>query len=308
MDDNRAAPTMGATEWTLMLVLSVLWGGSFFFYKVLVAQVPPFTVVLGRVGLAAVMLNLLLIIRRDPVPRDLALWGRFIILGLLNNVVPFTLFAFGETRISSGLASILNATTPLFGVVVAHLFTADERLSWGKAAGVAFGLAGVAVLVGPDALRHAGSGDLLGEAACLGAALTYAFASLYGRRFRGLPPLKVATGQVTGSTLVLIPLSAAFDAPWTLPMPDATVWLAFAGIALFSTAFAYVLYFRILATAGATNLLFVTFLLPVSAIGLGVAFLGEAVSARTLAGMALIGLGLVAFDGRLAKRLRKGGY
>jgi drug/metabolite transporter (DMT)-like permease len=298
MNDRQTAPAMGATEWVLLLILSVLWGGSFFFFKVLVAELPPFTVVLGRVAFAALALNLLLFARRDSMPRDPRLWAAFVIMGLLNNLIPFTLIVFGETRISSGLASILNATTPIFTVLAAHALTSNEKLSWGKGWGVLFGFLGVAVLIGPTALSSLGHGDIIGEVSCLGAALTYAFAGIFGRRFRGIPPLKVATGQITASTIVLIPIAAVVDAPWTLPAPSVNVWLAFAGIALFSTALAYILYFRILATAGATNLLLVTFLLPVSAMALGVAVLGETVTWQALAGMALIGAGLVAIDGR----------
>lgn len=283
----------------MLLALSALWGGSFFFFKVLVDALPIFTVVLGRVGFAAIVLNALLIARRDFMPRDPGLWGSFLVMGLLNNIVPFSLIVFGETRISSGLASILNATTPIFTVLAAHALTSNEKLTSAKAVGVMFGFAGVAALVGPGALLGAGQADIVGEAACLLAALTYALAGIYGRRFRGVPPLKVATGQITASTFVLLPIAAWVDRPWTLPPPTAQVWLAFAGISILSTALAYVLYFQILARAGATNLLLVTFLLPVSATALGVLFLGETVTLEALAGMTLIGLGLAAIDGRL---------
>jgi drug/metabolite transporter (DMT)-like permease len=238
------------------------------------------------------------------MPRDAGLWGRFLAMGLMNNVVPFTLIVFGETRISSGLASILNATTPIFGVLAAQLFTADEKLSWTKSAGVLLGFAGVAALIGPGVFTGLDRGDLTGEAACLAAALIYALAGIYGRRFKGVAPLKVANGQLTASTLVLLPLAAIADRPWTLAPPSAQVWASLVGVALISTALAYVLYFRILAVAGATNLLLVTFLLPVSAMALGVAFLGETVTSAALAGMGLIGLGLAAIDGRLPKALR----
>ena len=305
MDDRSVAPALGVTEWTLLLVLSVLWGGSFFFFKILVAELPPFTVVLGRVAFAAVALNLLLFVRRDPMPRDPKLWAAFLVMGILNNVIPFTLIVFGETRISSGLASVLNATTPIFTVLAAHAFTPNEKLSWRKACGVVFGVLGVTVLIGPAALSGLGRGDVVGEVSCLAAALAYAFAAIFGRRFRGVAPLKVATGQVTASTIVLLPIAAVVDAPWTLAAPSAHVWLAFAGISLFSTALAYILYFRILATAGATNLLLVTFLLPISAMALGVAVLGEPVTSQAVVGLALIGAGLVAIDGRAWTAFRK---
>jgi drug/metabolite transporter (DMT)-like permease len=293
------APAMGYREWVMLLALAALWGGSFFFFKVLVAALPPFTVVLGRVGLAAVMLNLWLGLRGDFMPASLRLWADFIVMGVLNNVIPFALIAIGETRISSGLASILNATTPMFTVLVAHMLTANEKLTRGKCVGVMVGIAGVAVLIGPDALAGIGREDLIGQVACLGAALVYALAGIYGRRFKGIPSIKVAAGQVTGSTLVLLPVVALVDRPWTLPAPDAATWGALIGIALLCTVFAYILYFRILAAAGATNLLLVTFLIPVSAIMLGSLVLGEALMVREFVGMALIGTGLAFIDGRL---------
>ena len=296
---------MGPAEWTLLLMLSALWGGSFFFFKLLVETLPPFTIVLGRVGIAAVALNLYLLARRDPMPTAPATWGAFLVMGLLNNVVPFTLIVFGETRISSGLASILNATTPVFGVLTAHVLTANEKLTWRRGAGVLFGFAGVAVLIGPDALAGLGTQDLAGEFACLAAAFIYGLAGLYGRRFKGIPPLKVATGQITASTLVLLPLAALIDRPWTLPMPDGTTWAALIGIALLSTALAYMLYFRILAVAGATNLLLVTFLLPISALLLGWLALGERLAPGAVPGMIMIGLGLACIDGRLLGLFRR---
>lgn len=301
MSSSPLPSAMGAKEWTMLLALSFLWGGSFFFFKVLSLTLPPFTVVLGRVGFAAIVLNLLLVVRRQFMPKDLRLWGAFAAMGVLNNVIPFSLIVFGETRIASGLASILNATTPIFTVLVAHVLTANEKLSLSKFVGVLFGFAGVIVLVGPS-LRFGGAGDAVGMAACLMASLSYAFAGIYGRRFRGVAPLTVATGQITASTLLLIPIAATLDRPWTLAAPGAEVWVAFAGISLLSTALAYVLYFRILAVAGATNLLLVTFLLPGSAMTLGILFLGESVSAQALAGMALVGVGLAAIDGRLLNR------
>jgi len=300
-----ASLRMGPTEWLLLLVLSGLWGGSFFFFKLLVETLPPFTIVLGRVGIAAVALNLYLFARRDPMPTALRTWGAFLVMGLLNNVVPFTLIVFGETRISSGLASILNATTPVFGVLTAHVLTRTEKLTWARGAGVLFGFAGVAVLIGPDALAGLGTQDLTGELACLAAAFIYGLAGLYGRRFKGIPPIKVATGQITASTLVLLPVAALVDRPWTLAMPDEATWAALIGIALLSTALAYMLYFRILAVAGATNLLLVTFLLPISALLLGWFALGESLAPGAVPGMVMIGLGLACIDGRLLGLFRR---
>jgi drug/metabolite transporter (DMT)-like permease len=304
-DSRPPAPMMGGREWAMLLSLAVLWGSSFFFFKVMVAALPPFTIVLGRVGLSALILNVWLVLRRDYMPASARSWGAFVVMGLMNNVIPFTLIVFGETRIASGLASILNATTPIFTVLAAHWLTTNERLTLGKIIGVAAGFAGVAVLIGPDALAGLGSGDLIGEAACLLAAVSYAFAGIYGRRFRGLDPIKVATGQITGSTLLLIPFVVIVDRPWTLPIPGADVWGAMIGIAVLCTVTAYILYFRILATAGATNLLLVTFLLPVTALLLGWLVLGENIAPRAFGGIALIGLGLAAIDGRAFNFVRK---
>ncbi len=305
MSSSQKSLVMGTREWLLLLVLSGLWGCSFFFFKVLVAELPPFTVVFGRVALAALLLNGLLLLRRDPMPASLRLWGSFAVLGLLNNVVPFTLIAWGELHITSGLASILNATTPIFTVLAAQALTQNEKITGNKAVGVLFGFVGVAVLIGPSAIAGLGGDDMAGEIACLGAALTYGFAGIYGRRFKGMPPLKVATGQITASTFALLPVVVLVDHPWTLPMPSAHAWGAWAGIALFSTALAYMLYFRILAVAGATNVMLVTFLLPISALLLGAFFLGETITPRALGGMSLIGLGLAAIDGRLWAVIRR---
>jgi drug/metabolite transporter (DMT)-like permease len=302
MPNDDDSPSMGAKEWMMLAVLSGLWGASFFFFKILVAELPPFTIALGRVAFAAVALNLLLAARREALPAGRRIWASFAVMGLLNNVAPFVLILFGETRISSGLASILNATTPIFTVIAAHFLTANEKLNWSKVVGVLFGFLGVMVLIGAGVVLNLGRGDLAGELACLLASLSYAFASVYGRRFRGIAPLKVATGQLTASALILLPISALVDHPWVLPAPSPKIWLAFAGLSLLSTAAGYILYFRVLAVAGATNLALVTFLLPISAMTLGVLFLGESVSPQALMGMAIIGLGLAAIDGRLFRR------
>jgi drug/metabolite transporter (DMT)-like permease len=289
---------MGPAEWLLLFLLSGLWGGSFFFFKLLVETLPPFTIVLGRVGIAAVALNLYLVARRDLMPAAPRTWGAFLVMGLLNNVVPFTLIVFGETRISSGLASILNATTPVFAVLSAHLLTANEKLTWRRGAGVLAGFAGVAVLIGPDALAGLAGQDLPGELCCLAAAFIYGLAGLYGRRFKGIAPIKVATGQITASAFFLLPLAALVDRPWALPAPGVAAWASLIGLALPCTAIAYMLYFRILAVAGATNLMLVTFLLPISALLLGWLALGEQVAPGALVGMAMIGMGLACIDGR----------
>jgi drug/metabolite transporter (DMT)-like permease len=297
---------MTSIEWAMLIALSVLWGGSFFFTGVAVKELPPLTIVVLRVGVAAVILNIIVRAMGLAMPRQGSVWAAFFGMGFLNNVVPFTLFVWGQTHIASGLASILNATTPLFTVIVAHLFTSDEKLTANRLAGVLIGLVGVAVMIGRQALSGLGS-DVLAEFACLAAALSYGFAGVYGRRFKrmGVAPMLTATGQVTASALMLAPVALFAEHPWTLPVPSPPVLWAVLGIAALSTALAYVLYFRILATAGATNLLLVTFLIPVSALILGTLVLHEPLVGAQLLGMAMIGLGLAAIDGRLPRRLSK---
>jgi len=295
---------MGAGAWGLLVTLSVLWGGSFFFAEVALAELPPLTVVLGRVALAALALLAALRIAGLRLPTDRRSLGRFAVMGGLNNMLPFSLIVWGQTEIAGGLAAILNATTPLFTVLLAHVLTADERFSGGRLAGVGLGFAGVVAMIGPAALAGLGA-SVLAQLAVLAAALSYACAGIYGRRFRGEPPLVTAAGQVTASALLLAPVALLAERPWTLPMPGLATIGALAGIALFSTALAYVIYFRVLARAGATNLLLVTFLIPASAILLGVLVLGEALTPAQLAGLALIGLGLAAIDGRPLRRLAR---
>ena len=297
---------MRLREWILLLSLSALWGGSFFLAKVALTDLGPFTIVFARVGLAALALNIALQFTGQSLRRSGTPWLSFFAMGALNNLIPFSLIFWGQTRIGSGLASILNATAPLFTVLVAHFLTSDERLTASKVAGVLAGLAGVTVLVGPDALRPFDSG-VWGQLACLGAALSYAFAGIYGRRFKamGVAPLQAAAGQVTTSTLLILPIMLLVEPPWLqAAMPSIVTWSALAGLALLSTSLAYVLYFRILAVAGATNLLLVTFLIPVMAIPLGAGVLGERLELRHLGGMALIGIGLAAIDGRLWRSFR----
>ena len=292
--------SMTPFEWLLLLLLSVLWGGSFFFGEVALAELPPLTLVLGRVALAAVTLNLVVAASGQRMPRDVGLWGAFLVMGVLNNFIPYSLIFWGQTEITSSLASILNATTPLWTVVLAHFLTHDERMSPNKLAGVSFGLLGVIVMIGPAALGGVGL-NVLAQFAVVGAALSYAFAGIFGRRFKrlGVSPLVTASGQLTGGTLMMLPVATLVDRPWTLPAPGSVTWGAVAGLALLCTAVAYVIYFRLLASAGATNLLLVTFLIPVSALLLGTTLLGEVLEPRQLAGMAMIGLGLAGIDGRL---------
>ena len=292
---------MGTREWTTLLVLSVLWGGSFFFIDVAVESVAPFTLVLLRVLLGAATLLLVLKVTGQKLPFERRTIGPFLTLALLNNAVPFSLFAWGQQHIASGLASILNATTPLWAVLVAHVFTGDEKATPLKILGVAVGFSGVALMIGGDVLLDVADANLLAQLACLAAALCYALAGVHARRFRrmGVAPIAVSAGQLSATVLVMLPLVLVFEAPWSAAAPAPEAWASIAALGLFSTAIAYILYFRLIDTAGATNAILVTFLVPATAILLGALFLGEALALRHFLGMGLIGVGLAAIDGRV---------
>lgn len=290
---------MGPIEWTLLIALSIIWGGSFVFNGIAVRGLPPLTIVLLRLALAAIVLNAIILRMGLRMPKERRTWAAFFGMGFLNNLVPFSLIVWGQTHIASGLAAILNATAPLFTVLVAHFLTSDEKMTGGRLSGVLVGFAGVILMIGPEALKGLGV-NVLAQLAVLGAALSFTFAGVFGRRFgdMGVPPLLAATGQVTAATFMLIPVALGVEHPWTLPMPGAEVWGAIAGLGLLATALAYVLYYRILAAAGATNLQLVAFLIPGSAIFLGAMILGERLDPQHFAGLGLIGLGLAAIDGR----------
>lgn len=293
---------LDARSIVMLFALSVLWGGSFFFAGAAVRELPPLTIVLVRVALAALMLLPVLWISGHALPRGLAGWMPYLVMGLLNNVVPFSLIVMGQTRIASGLASIVNAMTPLFTVLVLAAF-GDERLTAPRIAGVLLGFLGVAILRGPE-LDLTGS-QTIGIGLCLGAALSYGFSGLWGRRkLAGVPPLVSATCQLMSSSLVMAVLAGAVERPWTLPWPSTRVALALIGLALLATAVAYLLFFAILVRAGASNVMLVTLLIPVTAILLGHLFLGEAISGREIAGALVIASALLIFDGRALGWLR----
>lgn len=281
---------MAPRDWLGLTLLALLWAGSFLFVGVAVRDLPPLTIVLLRVGIAAAALQLFA--RGRAIAVFKAHWRTFVIMGVLNNALPFFLFVWGQRHIASGLAAILNATTPLFTVVVAHVF-ADERLTPGRLAGIGFGILGVAFLIGPVALDGLGAA-VLAQFACLAAALSYAFAGVFGRRFArlGVAPIHAAAGQTTASALLLLPVAAGLEQFWTVPPPSAASMWAIAGLSLLSTALAYVLYFAILARVGAGNLLLVTFMIPPGAVVLGNLILTEPVLRRQVIGLTVILFGL----------------
>ena len=296
--------SMNARVWAMLIVLSMLWGGSFFFVGVVVTDLPPLTIVALRVGIAAITLWIIALMIGLRPPKELRVWGAFLGMGLLNNVVPFALIVWGQTQIASGLASILNAATPIFAVVVAGILLPDERVTPLKLVGVGIGFVGVVVMIGLPALS--GGGSFIAQLAIIAAALSYAFAGVYGRRFKAMEinPIITAAGQVTASTIVLTPVALMVDGPLDVVAMSGDTWAAIAGLAVLSTAVAYVLYFKILELAGATNVLLVTLLVPVSAILLGSLFLNESLEVIHFVGMLLIAIGLSAIDGRLWRRIK----
>ena len=301
MNTSAIKQSMGLSEWAMLITLSMIWGGSFFFNRIAVSELPVLTIVALRVGIAAAILWLIVLATRTPLPSDRKTYLQLFALGFVNSVIPFCLIVWGQTRIGSGPASILNATTPFFTILVANAFLADERLTWQKFTGVIIGIAGVAAMIGVSAFEEAAA-DVLAELALIAASIGYAFGTTFARRFRGLPPLIVATGQITSAALIITPIAIIIDQAWKLPLPRGEVILSVASLAALCTAFAYLLYFRILRSAGATNVALVTFLVPVSAILLGILFLGEHLEWRHLAGMAAISAGLALIDGRLIRR------
>lgn len=297
---------MSPRHWVLIGFLSCLWGAAFFFNAVAVRDVPTLTIVLVRVAGGALVLMLAMAVMGTRVPSSTRWWD-YAVMGLLASALPFVLIVGAQTQITSGLASVLNASAPIFSVLVAHAFGA-ERATGLRLAGVFLGFCGVAVLIGPSAL--AGDGvTTIGMLAVLAGTLSYGFASLWGRRFKDVPPLFTSTAQLGFSAAFLLPLALIVDRPWTVAAPGWAAIGALAGLAVLSTALAFVIFFRVMAEAGAINAMLVSLLIPLSATLLGVVVLGEAISMRQVAGAAVIGCALLILDGRLvawwtARRLK----
>ncbi len=286
----------------LLLALAAVWGGSFFFAEIALREVPPLTITLHRVLWAVPILMLIVYLKGIAYPRSWRIWRAYLVMGALNNAIPFSLIFWGQTQIESGLASILNGTTAMFGAVVAGLVLTDEPLTKNKLVGAALGLVGVAFIMGPGVLTGFNPGNLA-QLAILAAALSYALASVWGKTtLAGQPPLMNALGMLIGSTVMMIPIVLTVDGPPEFTL-SASVWSALLGVAGLSTALAYVLYFAILARAGAANLMLVTLLIPPFAIGLGALVLGEQIGPKAFIGFAVIALGFAVTDGRLLTNL-----
>jgi drug/metabolite transporter (DMT)-like permease len=286
-----------ARDWSLLGLLSILWGGSFFFNGLVLKQLPPLTVVFLRVAIAAIILLPLLFTYRIRLPKGLSGWKPFFAIGFLNNVLPFSLIVIGQTYIPSGLASILNATTPLFTVVVMAI-AGEEKLLLRRIGGVVAGLIGVIILHG-DGFGFE-TGQSIGILLCLAAAFSYGLSALLARKvLSNSPPLGTATFQMLASAAMMTVVAGLVERPWQLPMPDAATWLAVLGLAALSTALAYIVFFQILRRSGATNVMLVTLLIPVTAILLGYLVLGESISLREIIGALVIGSALLLIDGRV---------
>ncbi len=290
-------------DWLQIVLLALVWGISFFLTEICLRDFGPLTLATARVGLAAMVLLAFAAMRGEDLPKAWTDWGTLAFMGLINNALPFSLIMWGQVSIDSGLASILNATTPLFTFIFAHFLTKDERMTRRGAAGVGIGFLGAVVLIGPGAMAGIGS-QSWGQMAVMAAAMSYAMAGIFGRRLSRFSPIVSAGCMTACAAVMLLPAALLLESPWTA-RPDLATWAALATLAVISTAFAYILYFRILASAGATNLLLVTFLIPIAAVLLGALALGEVVTLAAVAGMLLIFLGLAVIDGRLFAALRQ---
>ena len=302
MEYNQA-PTINLVSGILLLGLATVWGGSFFFAEIALREVPPLTVALHRIFWAVPVLFVVVWWRGIETPKSINAWLCYLVMGALNNAIPFSLIFWGQVTIESGLASILNGTTAVLGAVVAGIFLVDEPLTARKIIGSLFGFFGVAVIMGLEALTNF---DLrnLAQLAILGAALSYSFASVWGKRFlSSYPPIMNAFGMLVGSTILMIPVAFYFDG---IPhfILSTEVWTSLLAVSLLSTAVAYLLYFEILVRAGSANLMLVTLLIPPIAVGLSFVFLGERLGSEAWLGFGLIAIGLGITDGRLIKRIK----
>ena len=293
--------SMKPTEWAMLVLLSIFWGGAFFFVEIALRGFQPLALVFLRVTIAALILLLVVCLRGHRIPTGLKTWGAYFVMGALNNAIPFSLIVWGQTRIDSGVASILNAATPIFTVLLAHFLTSDEHLNIRKIVGVLIGFCGVFLMMSPE-LQNGFSWRGLGLIAVIGATISYSLAGIFGKRFKQEPPVVTSTGMLICSAIMMAPL-AIFSGSLGASVLSTQAIAAVLGIAAISTAMAYLLYFRILAAAGATNVLLVTFLIPVSALLLGIGVLGEVIHVLEYAGMGAIFLGLIVIDGRVLKWL-----
>jgi drug/metabolite transporter (DMT)-like permease len=299
---NPPAGAIPPRTWTELCLLAAIWGASFLSISIALREMGPLTAVLHRVFWAALLLWPVVWLRGGRFPRDRESWIAFGVMGLLNNAIPFTLMAWGQTHIETGLVSIFNASTAIFGALVAASLLPEERLTRARALGVALGFAGVVAIIGADALRGLDIRSLAQGAVTLGA-FSYALASVWARRrLAGRPPELAAAGMLTASTLIMAPLALISEGAPPLHLSPAT-WAAITWYAALGTAFAYLLYYRIIARAGAANTMLVTLMIPPVSIALGAVILGERIGPAAAVGYGLVALGLVIIDGRAVAAL-----
>ena len=280
---------MGRREWMHLALLALLWGCSFLFIEIALRDIPLFTVAAGRTGIGAAVLAGYLVASGVPLKPIAQRWRGLVLLGALRAAIPICLIVWAQTKIDSGLAGILNSTSPLFTMVIAH-YLAGDRLTPRKVAGCAVGMSGVVLMIGVDALHGLGD-SVLGQVAMLGATCCYGFAASYGKHFEDMPHALSAAGMLAGATALILPASVLLEHPWTLRPGLASV-AALCGLAILSTAIGFVVWFRLIQTAGPSNTSLVTFLIPPVALALGIAILGEEPSVSSLAGVAIIFAGL----------------
>lgn len=303
LTNASVSPQASSRDWLMIILLALIWGGSFLFGRILMVEWPPFTVAFLRVFLAAITLWTFILITKRALPNDRSLISAILVMGILNNVIPFSLILIGQREIGSGLASVINAMTPIWTLIIANQLTSDEKFSRNKIIGITFGFIGVAMLIGWDFVQGL-SASAWAQIAVLGATISYGFAGVWGKRFKGKDPIIISTGQLTASSLIMLPLVFLLEDPFALSAPTLEMLISMFGLAVLCTAFAYILYFKILSSAGATNTSLVTFLVPVSAILLGIIWLGETLSLSNIAGMMLILVGLLMIDGRVLKWMK----
>ena len=288
-------PKLDATGWMLLFVLGIIWGGSFLFARIAVQEIPPLTLVFLRVAIAAVVLYIFLIVRRITFKPNMKLWAQFATMGVLNNIIPFGLIFYGQQEIGAGLAAIVNAMTPIWSLIIAHQFTSDEKMSVTKIIGVGLGFIGVAILIGWDAFGGF-SAAITAQVAILGATISYGFASVYGKRFANVSPQKTALGQLTASSVIILPIALIIEKSWAITMPTNQTIISTILLAVLCTAIAYILYFEILARAGAVNASLVTLIVPVFGVLLGALILSEILNANQWIGMVVILAGLAVMN------------
>ena len=282
------------TDLALLLFLSLLWGASYALIRIAVETIPPLTLVAVRVAIATLLLQLVLAHQGSALPRDPRIWGRFAIQAAMNGILPFTLIAWGEQRIDSGLAGVLNSTTPIFVFLITRLWTRHESATVRQLLGTLLGLAGIVAIVGPSALGAGLTGDVVAEGAIIAATVCYAVAAIFGRNFAGLPAIVPAAGSTAVSALIMVPAALLIDRPWTLPMPSLASMLALAALGTASTAGAFVVYFRLLRSLGSVGTASVAYLRAGVSVAIGILFLGELPSWRIAGGLVLVLAGVAA--------------